>query len=179
VTGLPRRIGLLGGECTGKSTLARALGLLLPACVVDERLRRFVDDHGRAPRRDEQWSLMAEQQRAEDDAASACQHEWLVADPAPLMTAVYSLAYFDDDSLLADGIELAAGYRQLLWCDTDLPWTPDGSQRDGPAARQRVHALLTGIVRDRLTPLGVDVRLVSGPLQTRLGRAGLAWQPGP
>ncbi len=174
-----RRIGLIGGECTGKSTLARALGVLLPACVVGEHLRAFVDRRGRPPWQGEQWGLMADQQRAEDDVAADCRHPWLVADPAPLMTAVYSLAYFGDDSLLADAISLATGYERVLWCDADLPWTPDGLQRDGPEARQRVHDLLAVIVRDRLRPLGIDVRLVSGPLQARLGLAGLAWHPGP
>ena len=173
------RIGLIGAESTGKSTLARALGLLLPACVVDEQLRDFVDRHGRVPRQDEQWALMADQQRAEDDMASSCPHEWLVADPAPLMTAVYSIAYYADDSLLADAVDLAAGYDHLLWCDVDVPWVPDGPSATGPPHEPRVHDLLAVVVEEQLRPRGIDVRLVGGPLQERLGRAGRAWQPGP
>ncbi len=50
----PRRIGLVGGEGTGKTTLASALAVALPACVVDESLRAFVEREGRTPRADEQ-----------------------------------------------------------------------------------------------------------------------------
>ena len=54
----PARIALLGGECTGKSTLARALGARLGAQVVDERLRRFCDEMRRAPLASEQRWLI-------------------------------------------------------------------------------------------------------------------------
>ena len=43
----------MGAESTGKSTLAAALGVSLPAVVVPESLRRFVDEHGRVPTRTE------------------------------------------------------------------------------------------------------------------------------
>ena len=44
-----RRIGLIGGEGSGKTTLATALASALPACAVDEGLRAFVDREGRTP----------------------------------------------------------------------------------------------------------------------------------
>ena len=47
-----RRIGLIGGEGSGKTTLATALASALPACAVDEGLRAFVDREGRTPRRE-------------------------------------------------------------------------------------------------------------------------------
>ena len=77
----PRRIGLIGGEGSGKTTLAVALAGALPACVVDESLRAFVEREGRTPRRDEQAALLAEQAAREDEAAASCPHAWLVADP--------------------------------------------------------------------------------------------------
>ena len=142
-----------------------------------EGVRAFVDERGRAPRADEQRTLMLEQQRAEDEQARSCARGVLVADPAALMTAVYSLAYFDDDGLLPDAIALAGGYDLIVWCDTDLPWVPDGAQRDGPGVREREHVLIAALVRERLAPTGVPVLLVSGPTASRIDLVLRAWQP--
>lgn len=171
------RIGLLGAECSGKSELAAALARTLPACVVPEELRAFVERTGRPPHQDEQSAILAAQVAAEEAVAAACPHRWLVADPAPLMTAVYSVAYFDDDTLLGDAIEHARGYADLLWCDIDLPWRPDGAQRDGPEYRQRVHDVIGRLVHDRLAPAGLRVRLLSGGPAARADAARRAWQP--
>ena len=62
----PRRIGLIGAECTGKSSLAHALADELPAVVAPEYLRGFVDQHGRTPRQDEQYLILWNQSRAEE-----------------------------------------------------------------------------------------------------------------
>ncbi|MGA0946718.1 MAG: AAA family ATPase, partial [Candidatus Nanopelagicales bacterium] len=40
----PRRIGLLGGESSGKTTLAMGLADALPGFVAEEYLRDFVRD---------------------------------------------------------------------------------------------------------------------------------------
>ena len=173
----PRRLGLVGGECTGKTSLAAALEKVLPACRVDEALRGFVEREGRPPRHDEQISLLAAQQAREDAAALACPHPWLVADPAPLMTAVYSRLYFDDTSLMAPAAEQADGYSVVIWCADDLPWTPDGVHRDGPDFRSRADAIIAEMVREHLHPRGIEVLRVAGPLEDRVARVGRACQP--
>lgn len=170
------RIGLLGGECSGKSTLAQDLGRLLAACVVTERLRDFVDANGRTPEQHEQLDLMLAQQAAEDDLAASCRTGLVVADSAPLMIAVYSVAYFDDPTLIRPAVELARRYDLILWCDVDLPWQADGIQRDGPAFRQREHEIIGDIVHGQLGPIGLRVQLVSGPREVRAEAAGRAWQ---
>lgn len=164
---MTRRIGLLGGECTGKSVLAAALEIELGACVVPERLRTFVDMHGRAPLQHEQAQLMREQMDAEDAAAQSCQGDWLVCDPAPLMTAVYSETYFDDASLTAAGVAHARTYDVLLWCDDDIPWVPDGMMRDGSDYRSREQAIVERVVRET----GLEVTLVSGRVEERVNVA--------
>lgn len=172
--GGPARIGLIGGEATGKTTLALELGRTMDACVVEEQLRAFVDRHGRPPRADEQADVMRAQQQAEDSAAAACAHALLVADPAPVMTAVYSAAYFDDTSLLDDGIALTGGYALIGWCRPDLPWTPDGAQRDGPHRRAQVDVLLDGIVA-RIRARGVPVLDLTGSTAKRAQAVRRAW----
>ena len=181
--GVSGRIGVIGGECSGKSTLARALARDLPACLVPEELRSFVERHGRPPSAHEQADLLARQVQAEAEAADACPHRWLVADPAPLMTAVYSVVYFDDPSLLSRGVAHAGGYDLVVWCDPDIPWQPDPGQRDGPALRARADAIIADVVRDRLAPAGVRVLRVGGDEVARVTsvRDALdrAWRPEP
>lgn len=164
---MTRRIGLLGGECTGKSVLAAALEIELGACVVPERLRAFVDTHGRVPLQHEQAQLMREQMEAEEAAARACPSDWVVCDPAPLMTAVYSEMYFDDSALTAAGVAHARTYDVLLWCDDDIPWVPDGMMRDGSDYRSREQAIVERIVRGA----DLQVTMVSGSVEERVRTA--------
>ena len=173
------RIGLLGGECTGKTTLATHLAAALDGCLVTEALRDFVAENGRPPRSDEQAGLLAQQVHREEAVAAACAGAVVVADPAPLMTAVYSLLYFDDPSLVAAGVEHAQGYDLLVWCAPDLPWTPDDGQRDGPAHREDADRIIGRLVTEHLEPAGVRVVRVQGPPEDRVAAVRLAWQPGP
>ncbi len=177
-SGGPLRIGLIGGECTGKSSLAEALAAALPACRVDEVLRETTDREGRPPRQDQQAGILAQQQAREDATARECPHAWLVADPAALMTAVYSRVYFDDDSLTAAASDLASGYSLVVWCADDLPWTADGAHRDGPDARSRADTVIAAVVREHLEPRGIRVLRVNGPLEERVARVRRACQPG-
>jgi nicotinamide riboside kinase len=172
------RIGLIGGECTGKSTLAAALGARLPGCVVPEALREFVALRHRPPAAGEQESILREQVEREALIASRCAGV-VIADPAPLMTAIYSLAYFDDDSLLPAAAEHARGYDLVVWCDVDLPWIPDEGQRDGPEYRLLVHGIVGQVVADVLVPAGLAVIRASGSVDNRLDAVTGAWQRRP
>jgi nicotinamide riboside kinase len=145
----PLVVGLIGGECSGKTSLARALVGGSGGVHVEERLRAFVDEFGRPPAESEQSGLMCEQEVAEEVAigtAFTTNRGLVVCDPAAFMTAVYSIAYYRDDSLLAPAIEHLARYDALVWCDTAIPWKADGAQRDGPAERDRVDAILREII---------------------------------
>lgn len=200
------RIGLIGGECTGKSTLAEdlasALRTRLPGQVhvVPEVLRAFVAEHGRPPHRSEQRAIMSAQVTAEQAAMrsadparstqlSRADGSTLVCDPAALMTAVYSEVYFHDRSLWRDALAHARSYRLLLWCRPDLPWVGEPGQRDGPQYRLRADAVIAQAIADRLLPAGIAVHQVTGDRDARLRRsvacvmdawawAG-AWHPDP
>ena len=103
----------------------------------------------------------------------------MVSDPAPLMTAVYSLLYFDDPSLVPAAVEHAAGYALLVWCDPGIPWVADGVQRDGPDARTAADALIAGLVAGELRPRGIPLLRVSGEVAARVSAVRRAWQPRP
>ncbi len=138
---------MVGGESTGKSTLAAALGQRLPGLVVPEHLRTWVDQQGRIPLAAEQAAVMAAHRGAEQAAllrADRAGLQWVVSDSGPLMTAVYSIQYYDDSSLLAQAVEWAAGSARVIWCQDDFPWQPD-PQRDGVEARATSQEILAAV----------------------------------
>ena len=140
-------ISVVGGESTGKSTLAVALGQRLPGLVVPEYLRTWVDQQGRPPRATEQAAVMAAHHAAEQAAVLRADRAgllWVVSDSGPLMTAVYSIQYYDDSALLAQAVEWAAGSARVIWCQDDFPWQPD-PQRDGVDARATSQEILAAI----------------------------------
>ena len=149
----PRRIGLLGGECTGKTTLAEDLARTLPGFVAEEYLRDFVRDFGRVPSAADQEGIYLTQQmtvRTVERAADYSETPWVIADPLPLMTAVYSVVYFDDHSLIDAGIADASSYDVLLWCAPDIPWIAEAGMRDGIDFRDRADQVIGEYVAPRL-----------------------------
>ena len=166
---------LLGGECTGKTALAQALALSLEnpitplsVSVVPEALRDFTLRTNRPPLRHEQEEIWKQQSQLLLAAKLAStEDDVVVCDPAPLMTAVYSVQYFDDDSLLSRALETTDPGDVIVVCSPDIPWEPDGIQRDGPQARQRTHELLESLILPRLRN---EVIVVSGSLDERLAQ---------
>jgi nicotinamide riboside kinase len=166
-----RVIAVVGAESTGKTTLARALagriGELTGGTTtwVGEWLREWCALEGRTPRADEQAAIAAEQQRRIAEAAAA--HAWVVADTTPLMTAVYSELLFDDRSLYGPAAQAHRGYAATLLTAVDLPWEPDGLQRDGPHVRGPVDRL----VRRALVEHGLAWSVVGGAGEARVEAA--------
>jgi nicotinamide riboside kinase len=167
---MSRVIALLGAESTGKTTLARELADALRAeghdvGLVAEYLREFCERHARTPLAHEQASIAAEQTRRIAEAARA--HDIVIADTTALMIAVYSEQVFGDRSLYAQAEETQRGYALTLLTALDLPWLPDGLQRDGPQVREPV----TAQVRASLSRAGVAYSVVSGTGPARLASA--------
>jgi NadR type nicotinamide-nucleotide adenylyltransferase len=161
----PQRIAILGAESTGKSTLAPALAARHGTLWVPEYLREFVDTQRRVPREEDQLEI-ARTQRAREDAmaASAQARRWLFCDTTPVMTAVYSRIYWGrvPPELLA--LEAAHDYAVTLVAGLDLPWVPDGLQRESEEVRRRVHDCLLAVLRER----GIPFTLLEGDLPQRL-----------
>ena len=166
----PARAGLItvvGGESTGKSTLAAALGDLLPAAVVTEFLRDWVVTRGRVPLPAEQAAVMAGHRAAEVSAlqrADRTGQPWVVSDSGPLMTAVYSLQYYDDAALLPQALEWTTQSDTVVWCQDDFPWQPD-PQRDGAHARAVSQQILAAIFAEHPE---LPVLVVAGTFAERI-----------
>lgn len=167
---MSRLVALLGAECTGKSTLAEALAAHFDAGLVTEYLREWCDTHGRTPLQHEQAHIAAEQAARIDSAAG--RHALVICDTTPLITALCSQHYFNDDSLLASGLAFQRRCDVTLLCAPDLPWQADGIQRDGPAVRQAFDARL----RAALTAGGIAWVDVTGSDGERLAAALAAAQ---
>lgn len=174
-------ISVVGGESTGKSTLVTALGTRLPAIVVPEYLRTWVEQHrGQVPQSDQQATIMAAHRAAEVSGMLEAERRglaWVVSDSGPLMTAVYSIQYYKDAALLPPAVEWTARNDLVLWCQDDFPWQPD-AQRDGSHARATSQQLLAEIFAAHpelpmLEVRGVFDERVETVLDTvRHGRAG-------
>lgn len=163
-------IALLGAESTGKTTLAAALAEALSTdghrvAGVGEYLREFCERHGRVPHQHEQRAIAAEQTCRIDAAAQT--HDIVVADTSALMIAVYSDVVFGDLGLYDDAAASHARCDLTLLMALDLPWRPDGLQRDGPHVREPVD----GRVRGALDRAALPYAIVCGTGEARLQAA--------
>ena len=171
-------IALIGGECSGKTSLATALAHALrpqgwAMRVVDETLRDWVKHHGRTPHAHEQAEIAHTQAAAIDAARLHPGTQLVLADTTPLMTAAYSELYWGDDSLWPWATEWQRGCSQTWLMGCDLPWRADGAQRDGPQWRARTDTLL----RQRLQAAGLAYRTFHGTTEQRLAQALRALAP--
>ena len=163
------RIALLGAECTGKTTLSQEVAAALRSrgqncMVIPEYSRQWCEQHGRAPRREEQAGIAATQTRHIEEAAAG---DWLIADTTALTTAIYSDLHFGDRGLHAMALAAQQGFDLTLLCATDLPWIADGLQRDGPAQQMSCDKLL----REALTQNQIPYRVIYGSGPERLRNA--------
>ena len=164
------KIALLGAESTGKTQLAHALAAHLSdsgqrAVAIDEYLRQWCEEHARTPQPHEQAHIAAEQQ-ARIEAAAAT-HDCVIADTTPLMTAVYSEFIFQDKRLHQAAAAYQRTFDLTLVTGLDMPWQPDGIQRDGKHVRAPVDTLL----RQLLQSAGIAFEVIYGQGEQRLQSA--------
>lgn len=153
-----RRVALLGAESTGKTRLSTGLaahlrGRGLRAVAVPEVLREWCTREGRPPRPEEQLAIAQEQERRTDDAAA--QSDIVIADTTALMVAVYAGMLFPEGELLRFAIGNQKRYDATLLTGLDLPWVPDGLQRDAAQPREEVDALLRSLLQGAQLPFQV------------------------
>ena len=166
-------ITLLGGESTGKSTLAQALQrhlndtLGMAAVRVPEHLRSWCEAMGRAPQSHEQAERAETQTRLIDHACAQPGVRVVVADTTALMVAAYSDLYFNDRSLYPAALAQQQRYSLSLLMGLDLPWVADGLFRDSPAVREATDTAL----RRELHAAGIPFQTVYGQGDARLQQA--------
>lgn len=172
--------------------------LRLHGCAVrrvDEYLRTWCSTQGRTPTRAEQAGIAEKQtERIQKALAELSLHSRseptpapaiLLADTGALQTAIYSLYYFQDDSLIAAGLAQARQFNHVFLLRRPEPMLanapsnqpeahatqelqpPQDWQRDGPAAALAVEKLLRQtLLENRIAHSVLLVPPWSGALST-------------
>lgn len=131
------RVAILGGESTGKSTLAMQLAAQLRTHHAAEYGRELWEAQG-GELAETDLLRIARTQVAREDTLAGTANRVLVCDTSPLTTLLYAQALFGR----ADpALEALAGrrYDLVLLCAPDVPFVQDGTRRDD-AFRQWQHA---------------------------------------
>jgi NadR type nicotinamide-nucleotide adenylyltransferase len=166
---LVRRVCLLGGESTGKSTLAPALAAALQTTHVAEYGRELWElKSGHLDYAD--MLLIAEEQVTREQAAAWDAQQWLVCDTSPLTTLLYCLDMFGKAPQPLWALA-ARPYDVTLLCVPDFAFVQDGTRRDVDF-RQRQHDWYVRALAER----GISFTLLQGGAPERLARALQALQ---
>ena len=122
------RIALLGGESTGKTTLAQALAEALNTVWVPEFGREYWEQRsGVLAFEDMEYIARTQVDREQQQALAA--HRWLICDTTPLTTLLYSEAMFGHGSEAL--VRLARRpYTMTFLCSADFPFQQDGTRRE-------------------------------------------------
>jgi NadR type nicotinamide-nucleotide adenylyltransferase len=162
-TGLPpaRRLALLGGESTGKTTLARALAEQLHTAWVPEYGRELWE-RLRHTLSVEELLHVGRHQVELEDAAAAERSGWIVCDTTPLTTLQYCL---HDHGMAPEALQALARrpYHLTVVCEPDFDFVQDGCRRDD-SFRQAQHAWTLA----QLQAQGVPHLLVRGTVPQRV-----------
>lgn len=157
------RVALLGGESSGKTTLAAALAAHYRTVWVPEYLREFTERHDRPPLESEQIEVARTQIERERQALRLADG-FLFCDTTPLMIAIYSDFCFGRvDAELAQ-LTARHAYDFTIVTAPDIAWEADGLQRASEQVRQAIHEAVLA----RLQVAGTPFLLASGSLQQRL-----------
>lgn len=160
------RVVLTGPECTGKTTLARAIAARLDAPWVPEASRAYAEARGGV-------LTAADVDPIARRTADALRHAAreapvLVADTDLVSTMVYARSYYGACPAWIEAACRATRGDLYLLCAPDLPWEADGV-RDRPDAADR--AAMHRAFDDALRALDVQVVHVTGTGETRVQQA--------
>jgi len=155
-----RRVAILGGESTGKSTLAVSLAAALGTRHAAEYGRELWE-HKQGQLVSDDMLHIAQVQAAREEILMDSAHRLLLCDTTPLTTLLYAHAMFGE---ACPELEALAGrpYDEVLLCAPDVPFVQDGTRREEAfrhwqhqwylrelAARNIPYRLLTGTWQER------------------------------
>ncbi|MBS1614913.1 MAG: ATP-binding protein [Bacteroidetes bacterium] len=163
----PKKLVIIGPECTGKSTLCSALAAALNTPWVPEFARQYLDEI-RRPYEEPDLFQIALGQIALEDAQLKQMKEWLICDTDLYVLKVWSEArYGRCDRHILESIA-CRHYDLYLLTDTDIPWQSD-PQREHPNASDR--RFFYHQYRDIVQQSGCPWAEIRGNKEERLNRA--------
>lgn len=143
-----RRIVLLGGESSGKTTLAAALAERLNTCWVAEYGRELWEAQGGLEESD--LLKIAREQIRREEAVMPSARSWVVCDTSPLTT--YGYAGWMFGRIDPELSRLARRrYDATVLCEPDFDFVQDGTRRD-ESFRTRQHDWYCQQLREKNTP---------------------------
>ncbi|PHV13945.1 ATPase [Janthinobacterium sp. BJB303] len=161
------RVCVLGGESSGKSTLAQALAAHFDTCWVAEYGRELWESQDGVLHYDDLLRIGREQLKREAQAAMTARR-WLFCDTSPLTTYFYCVEMFGKaEPELARLAE--HHYDLVVLCAPDFPFIQDGTRRDEDF-RARQHAWYQAELARR----GIAFAILGGSVRQRIAAvAGL------
>jgi NadR type nicotinamide-nucleotide adenylyltransferase len=159
------RVVVTGSESTGKTDLARKLGLHFRAPVSPEFVRGYAAnkrdalgfaDHG----------PVAHGQMAGEDAAVRRASDVVILDTDLVSTVIYCEHYFGKCPAWIIEAARARAADMYLVLQPDVPWIPDGV-RDRGDRREEMH----GLFLDKLRDFNLTFVEIGGSWDERLARA--------
>jgi len=161
-----KKVLLIGGESTGKTTLAQQLAIATHSYAVMEYGRRLFDERGGHLEYEDFEKIAREQLAAEDRATEGMKpDQYLFCDTSPLTTSFYSQAWCKHVApRLADMVaEANTRYHQIYLCAPDFPMVQDGTRQD-----ETFRLEADQFYRDYFHTNNIPYTVLTGSLEDRL-----------
>lgn len=137
-----KKVVVIGPECTGKSSLTKALGQHYNTAIVEECAREYIDHLERSYTQDDILNI-AKKQITLENTAKKPQGDYLFCDTDLIVCKVWSeFKYGNCHPWILEQIQNRY-YDYYLLCDIDLPWQED-QQREHPNHRQELFDIYEG-----------------------------------
>ena len=157
-----RRVCILGGESSGKSTLADKLARALGTVYVPEYGRELWERQHGVLAFDDLRAIGERQVSVEEEAAGRAT-EFLICDTSPLTTVFYSRHLFGRADPALEQLAASTRYDVSVLCEPDFPFVQDGTRQD-EAFRLRQHAWYVAALAER----GDTWLSAKGPIEQRV-----------
>ena len=142
------RVVVTGSECTGKTSLAKALAEHYDTPWVPEYARQFVLDKGAAADPGDVEAIARGQIELENQLAARAP-SLLIQDTDLLSTVIYSRHYYGSCPAWIDEALNGRFADLYLLAGIDIPWIPDGDQRDRGDRREEMQELFRRALIER------------------------------
>jgi NadR type nicotinamide-nucleotide adenylyltransferase len=162
----PKRIILVGAECSGKTTLARALAATFKTWWVPEYWRYYWEAK-HLGLKEPLWATsefihIAQMQNQIEDHYATLASQVLLVDTDAFMTAIWHYRYLSHESLEIDQLWQGRQRDLIFFCQTEIPFIQDGT-RDGELIRPQ----MTQWIGERLEQNNLNFIKLSGPPSER------------
>lgn len=146
------RVVITGAESTGKTTLVEQLATHFEAPFSREYVRDFTESIDRPIHAKDLDAIIKGQMDYEKEACKKSPR-LVFHDTNLLSNAIYADYYFQaQPQALGSALSLAE-YDLYLFCQNEIPWEPDGEQRDSPQVRDEIHLAFEKALEDCPVPV--------------------------